>query len=78
MLRSALRVAWLSILPRWMAGGEESNLPRAVGRATPMLPKKGANGISMPRLKSPTIRSRSSGTIRIREQGKLSVRKRPL
>jgi len=50
----------LSRLPAWTKGGAVSILPPA--GATPMLPKKGRSGISMPGAKWPIIFLRSSGT----------------
>ena len=62
----------LSRLPAWMPGGALLIRPEASGGATPMLPKNGRSGISIPSANRATIFSRSRGMIRIFERGKSS------
>src|SRR6185437_10200098 len=64
----------LSILPACRLGGALSMRPNSGGGATPMLPKKGCSGISIPGANLATMRSLSSGIIFILRYGKSSGR----
>ena len=55
-----------------MPGGALLIRPIASGGATPMLPKNGRKGTSIPSANGATIFSRSSGMIRIFDLGKSS------
>ena len=65
----------LSRLPPCRPGGALSMRPIEGGGATPMLPKKGRSGTSIPSANLATMRRESSGMIRVREYGKSSGRK---
>ena len=56
----------LSRLPACIHGGALLTRPEASGGATPMLPKKGCSGISIPGANRATIRPSSSGMIFMR------------
>src|ERR1022692_980255 len=62
----------LSMLPAWNQGGTLLIRPRLSGGATPMLPKNGRSGISMPAENRAIILSRSSGMILVRAYGNSS------
>ena len=55
----------LSRLPACTPGGALLTRPMATGGATPMLPKKGRSGMSIPGANRAIIAARSSGMIRI-------------